>query len=269
MTIVAAIQMNSSDQVSSNLEKTAELVMDAKKQNARIAILPECFAMMARNSEQRQSACESFQGEGSIEEFLSNLARINKIWLISAGLFSAANHPGKVRNTCLVHDDKGRRLARYDKMHLFNVNLSDKEQYSESTYTEPGDEYVVLPTPAGNVGLTVCYDMRFPEMYQKLASKGAQWFIVPSAFADTTGKVHWEILLRARAIENLAYVVAPAQYGLHPGGRMTYGRTMIVGPWGEIIAEKEQGAGVVLGDIDLNRLVKIRESFPALRPSAA
>ena len=265
MSVIAAVQMNSGDRVESNLKVVADLVQEARNLGASVVVLPECFALMPKDSHQRISASEALDGSGEIEKFLSNLAKEIDIWIVSGGMLGQASQAGMVRNSCLVHDCTGTRVARYDKIHLFDVVLKNGEQYCESEYTESGKELVLQKTPAGVAGLTICYDVRFPEMYRQLASSGAQWFPVPSAFAATTGKVHWEILLRARAIENLAYVVAPAQYGTHSNGRNTYGHTMIVDPWGNVMASKEYGEGVVVAEVDLVELARLRKTFASFQ----
>ena len=258
---VAAIQMNSGDDVAQNLKLTEELVMEARKQSAVIAILPECFALMAKNHQQRLSNAESWSGGGAIWTFLSDLAKQQKIWILAAGIFARCENPSKVRNTSWIFDNQGEFITRYDKMNLFDIVLSDGERYSESSYTIPGSEIVAHDTPAGIAGLTVCYDLRFPAIYEALTLRGAIWFAIPSAFAYTTGRKHWEVLLRARAIENRAYVVAPAQWGKHPGGRRTYGHTMIIDPWGEVAAKKALDNAVITADIDTKRVRKIRQMF--------
>ncbi len=261
MPCVAAIQMNSGHDVEQNLKLTEELVIEARRQSAVIVILPECFALMAKNHQQRLSAAESAFGGGTIWTFLSELANCQKIWILAAGIFSKCEDSNKVRNTSWLFDHRGKLITRYDKINLFDIVLSDEERYSESSYTIAGSEIVAEDTPAGIAGLTVCYDLRFPAIYETLTTKGAIWFAIPSAFAYSTGCRHWEVLLRARAIENHAYVVAPAQWGNHPGGRTTYGHTMIVDPWGEVLAKQTQDNGVITSDIDAERVREIRQMF--------
>ena len=261
MPCVAAIQMNSSDDLEQNLRLTEELVIEAKRQSAALVVLPECFALMARNHEQRLSSAEPGCGGGEIGKFLSALAMRHKLWILGAGIFTQCEDPFKVRNSSWLFDDQGNLIARYDKINLFDITLPNDERYSESSYTIAGSEIVAQDTPAGNAGITVCYDLRFPALYESLTAKGAIWFAVPSAFAHTTGSDHWEILLRARAIENHAYIVAPAQWGKHAGGRNTYGHTMIVDPWGEVVAQKARDNAVVMGEIDAERVGQIRSRF--------
>ena len=258
---VAAIQMNSSDDVEQNFRLTSELVKEAKKQSAVLAVLPECFAMMPKDHGQRLGRAEPADGEGPIVGFLSQLAIENQMWILAAGVFVKSELPEMVRNTSYLINEQGRQVARYDKINLFDVVLSSGERYAESSYTTPGDQLVVQSTPAGVAGLTVCYDVRFPQLYRKLVSKGAIWFAVPSAFAYTTGRDHWEILLRARAIENHAYVVAPAQWGVHASGRRTYGNSMIVDPWGDFMVYDRDENGVLVTDISPDHVEEIRSRF--------
>ena len=261
MPCVAAIQMNSSDDVERNLKLTEELVKEAKRQNADLAVLPECFALMARDHEQRLACAEPQSGRGEVQTFLSNLAEQQQVWILGAGIFVQCDDTSKVSNTSWLFDSQGHLISRYDKINLFDLALPNNERYSESTYIKSGLETVSADTPIGKAGLTVCYDLRFPNLYLDLVNEGAIWFAVPSAFAYTTGRVHWEILLRARAIENHAYVVAPAQWGKHAGGRETYGHTMIVDPWGDVVAQKDSGDDVVLSEVDADRVAEIRNRF--------
>ncbi len=258
---VAAIQMNSSYDVNQNLELTRQLVCEASQQMVSLAVLPECFALMTSDRQQRLGNAESLDSPGKIQLFLSDLAREQRIWVLAAGLFTVCEDRDLVRNTTLLFDSGGKRVAKYDKMNLFDLSLSDDERYFESSYTEPGTDIVIAETPVGVCGITTCYDLRFPNLYQQLVSLGAHWFTIPSAFAYNTGKDHWEILLRARAIENHAYVVAPAQWGVHHGGRQTYGHTMIVNPWGKILTQREEGDGLVIAEIDIEYAEQVRTRF--------
>ena len=261
MSRIAAVQMNSGDDVQTNLELAGELIVEACARGASFVVLPECFALMAKDPSQRLDNAEPAFSRGPIQTFLSEVAAQQKIWIMAAGVFVSGEEAGMVRNATFVFDDRGGCVSRYDKYHLFNMNLSQGEHYSESSYTEPGRELVCHDTPVGRCGVSVCYDIRFPWMYSELALQGAAWFAVPSAFAYTTGKAHWEVLLRARAIENHAYVVAAAQWGTHPGGRRTFGNTMIVDPWGEIVAHQVDGNGVVFADIYLDEVRSVRSRF--------
>jgi len=194
---------------------------------------------------------------------LANLARGYSLCLIGGTIPLPATHQ-RVTNSCLVYSALGQLIGRYDKMHLFDVQLEHGETYGESEYTVPGDVPLSIEALDTCLGITVCYDMRFPELYRDLASRGAEVFTVPSAFTVATGEAHWEVLLRARAIENLAMVIAPAQEGTHVGGRKTYGHSMIVSPWGEILAQQRFGSGVILAELDLAQLRQQRDEFPAL-----
>ena len=263
MTCVAAIQMNSSSDLESNLVKAKLQLETAGSWGADIAVLPECFALLPLNEAQRFDSSTGSQLQ-CIETFLAETARKFAMWIVSAGVFTPSGTDGKIRNTCFVHDRNGSLVTQYDKIHLFDIQLPDGESHAESDYTEAGEDLVVVETPAGMLGLTICYDVRFPQMYRELALLGAQWFVVPSAFTEQTGHAHWEVLLRARAIENLAYVVAPAQYGLHDSGRRTYGHSLMIDPWGRILAEKDVGSGVIFCEIDSDWVNDLRRSLPFL-----
>ncbi len=263
MSRVAAVQMNSGGDVDANLAAAGRLIAAAAAAGARVAVLPENFSLMARSREDRRRAAEDESG-GPTQSYLRAQARRHSIWLIAGSIPYKSAAGARVRSACLVFDDDGTLVARYDKMHLFDVHLGADEVYEESAYVEPGDELVCADTPCGRVGLSICYDVRFPEMFRRLLDDGAEWFVVPSAFTVATGRAHWEVLLRARAIENLAYVVAPAQSGTHDNGRETYGDSMIVDPWGEVLARRPRGEGIVTAEIDLERAARARASLPAL-----
>jgi predicted amidohydrolase len=204
-------------------------------------------------------------GDGPVQHFLSQQARELGLWIVGGTTPIAQEPGGRVAAACLVYSDDGRRAARYDKMHLFDVDIPGRtESYRESKNTAAGAQAVLVPTPAGLLGLSVCYDMRFPELYRQLSAAGAQWFSVPSAFTVPTGRAHWETLLRARAIENLAYVVAGAQWGRHASGRETYGDSLIVDYWGTVLSRLEGGVGVVIAQLDLAAQEETRRNFPAL-----
>ena len=262
---VAAIQMNSGDDVDHNLKLTRELVAAARDAGAQMAVLPECFALMAKDQAQRIERAEPADRPGPIETFLAELANELQIWILASGVFVRSTQSDMVRNATFVFDSSGERVSRYDKINLFDVSLAGGERYAESEYTEAGRELVVQQTPAGVCGLTVCYDVRFPALYERLSAMGASWFVVPSAFAYTTGRDHWEILLRARAIENHAYVVAPAQWGMHAGGRRTYGNSLISDPWGKVIAHQADGDGAIVADIEFERVQSIRSRFKRMQ----
>ncbi|MEK9134306.1 MAG: carbon-nitrogen hydrolase family protein [Pseudomonadota bacterium] len=264
MTRVAAVQMVSGPMVSENLDEAARLIGEAVSDKAGLIVLPENFAIMPRNDVDRLAAVEK-DGHGPIQEFLAAQARRHRVWLVGGTIPLAANSADKVRAACLLFNDRGERVARYDKIHLFDVSLDNGEQYLESRSFEPGDEVVVADTPCGKLGLAVCYDLRFPELFRRLLDQGAELFVVPAAFTAHTGKAHWEVLVRARAIENLAYVIAAAQGGRHANGRETHGDSMIVSPWGEVLARLAHGAGHAIADCDRARLQGVRASLPSIR----
>lgn len=262
MARAALIQMISSAKVTDNLQQVEQLMIQAREEQADIVLLPENFAFMGLKEIDKLQIGEIY-GVGSIQQKISQLAKKLGIWVI-AGTIPLKSTTSKVRASCLVYDDQGKCAARYDKIHLFDVNVSSKEAYQESMSVEGGHDLAVVDTPVGKVGLTVCYDLRFSELYQQLMLQGAQLFTVPSAFTAVTGLAHWEVLLRARAIENLCYVLAANQGGEHENGRTTFGHSMIVDPWGKILTQKETGAGVVIADIDLQSQQELRRSFPCL-----
>jgi nitrilase len=262
MTKVAAIQMTSAPEVEANLREAERLLSEAARGGARLAVLPENFAIMARNDAERLAAAEA-DGTGPIQEFLAATARAHRLWLVG-GTIALRTQGKKVRATCLVYDERGARVTRYDKIHLFDVQLGNGERHFESNAFEAGDTTVVVDTPAGRLGLSVCYDIRFPELYRRLLDAGAEIISIPSAFTAYTGRAHWETLVRARAIENLAYVIAPAQVGRHPNGRETHGDSMVVNPWGEILARLPHGPGVVLADCDLAAMRALRAQLPSI-----
>jgi nitrilase len=264
MTRVAAIQMVSGPVVADNLAAAARLIAEAVAGGARVVALPENFALMARSDAERLAAGED-EGRGPIQDFLAGQARRHGIWLIGGTMPMRAATPTKVRSACLVFNERGERVARYDKIHLFDVRLRNGEEYRESAVFEPGERPVTVDTPAGRVGLAICYDLRFPELFRRLLDAGSQIFVVPAAFTATTGRAHWEVLIRSRAIENLAYVVAPDQGGVHSDKRATHGDTMIVSPWGEVLARRAQGAGVVMAEIDPDEIARVRESLPSIQ----
>ena len=261
---VAAVQMTSAADVASNLQSAATLLEQAAAAGARVALLPENFSFMGRRDADKRAIAER-DGSGLVQDFLSRRARELGIWIV-AGTTPIADTPGeRVAAACLVYDDQGGRVARYDKIHLFDVDIPGRaEKYRESANIAPGSRLGLVPTPAGLLGLSVCYDMRFPELYRPMAAAGAQWFTVPAAFTVPTGRAHWETLLRARAIENLCFVVAAAQWGQHESGRETYGDSIIVDYWGTVLARLGTGQGVILADLDLQAQRLARRDFPAL-----
>ncbi|MHB1176118.1 MAG: carbon-nitrogen hydrolase family protein [Sulfuriferula sp.] len=258
---MAAIQMASGPNVSANLAEAERLVALAAAGGAKLVALPEFFAIMG-NKDTDKVAVREEVGKGPIQKFLAAAAKKHKIWLVGGSVPMACDNPKKVRNSCLVYDDKGKLVARYDKIHLFGLDLG-VEHYQEEKTIEPGDQVVVLDSPFGRIGLSVCYDLRFPELYR--AMRDVDIILVPSAFTATTGKAHFETLVRARAIENLAYVIAPAQGGYHLSGRETHGDTMIVDPWGVVLDRLPRGSGVVMAGINSAYQASLRKSLPALK----
>jgi len=261
---VAAIQMTSSHIVADNLAAAGELLREAKDAGADIACLPENFAFIGLRDADKLQVAEA-DGVGAAQSFLSDTARELKLWILGGTIVIRRDTDRRVTNSSLLIDAAGKRVARYDKIHLFDVTIPGRdEQYRESTHVAPGREIVIADTPVGKLGLSVCYDMRFPELYRQLVAQGAEWLAMPAAFTVPTGRAHWETLLRARAIENLCYVIAPAQAGTHTSGRETYGDSIIVDYWGQVLSRLAKGSGVITADIDLAKQAETRARFPAL-----
>ena len=261
---VAAIQMTSSHVVADNLAAAGELLREAKDAGADIACLPENFAFIGLRDADKLQVAEA-DGVGAAQSFLSDTARELKLWILGGTIVIRRDADRRVTNSSLLIDAAGKRVARYDKIHLFDVTIPGRdEQYRESTHVAPGREIVIADTPVGKLGLSVCYDMRFPELYRQLVAQGAEWLAMPAAFTVPTGPAHWETLLRARAIENLCYVIAPAQAGTHTSGRETYGDSIIVDYWGQVLSRLAKGSGVITADIDLAKQAETRARFPAL-----
>jgi nitrilase len=261
---VAAVQMVSKPDVAANLRDAAALVAEAAAQGARLVGLPEFFCLMGREND--KIAVREADGHGPIQDFLAETAARHRIWLAGGTIPLAAPEPGKVMNSLLVYGPDGARLARYDKIHLFAFATGD-ESYDESRTMVPGRavrsfEMAPADGPRLKVGLSVCYDLRFPELYRSLGQPDL--IMVPAAFTATTGRAHWHTLLRARAIENLCYVLAPAQGGRHDNGKATFGHSVLYGPWGETVAELDEGPGVIVGEVDPDRIAEVRASLPAL-----
>ncbi len=263
---VAALQMNSGPEMGANLGTVERLLAQAVNNAVQLVVLPENFSLMPRRDGDRLGAAES-PGRGPVQAFLSEQAARHALWIVAGTIPMVTHDRGLVRAASLVYDNRGRQVARYDKMHLFDVLVTDQEAYRESDYIEPGPvrgNQISVASPVGRLGLTVCYDVRFPELYRALSRDGACVFTVPSAFTATTGEAHWEVLLRARAVENLAYVVAAAQSGTHANGRRTHGHSMVIGPWGEVIDEVAAQQGMAVADVDLEHLQRLRDEFPSL-----
>ena len=263
---VAAIQMNSGADVGANLDLAGSLLAGAAEDGCQLAVLPENFALMPERGRDKAKIAEE-PGEGPVQAFLADTARRLGLWIIggSMPLVSPEIAAERVYGACPVYDENGDAQAIYRKIHLFDVDLVDEqESYRESRSMYPGDDVTLVDTPCGRVGLTICYDVRFPELYRKLVDAGATMFTVPAAFTVATGEAHWHTLLRARAIENLAYVVAAGQCGQHPDGRSTYGHSLIIDPWGRVLREAADGNCHVAAEIDPDLQGKLRSEFPAL-----
>jgi nitrilase len=264
MSRIAAIQMTSCADVARNLSSAEQMLRQAHARGAIIAALPENFAYMGLNEADKLAISEA-PGVGPIQSFLSAIARELGLWIVAGTIPMRLPEEPRVAAACLVFDGAGQAVARYDKIHLFDVDIPGRtESYRESNSVRPGTAPVVVDTPAGRLGLSVCYDLRFPELFRELLGQGAEWFCLPSAFTAPTGRAHWEVLLRARAIENLCHMVAPAQSGFHENGRETHGDSMIVDPWGRILARLPRGTGVVTAELDFARQREVRQNFPAV-----
>lgn len=264
---VAAIQMVSTHDTQANLEEAEKLLQQAAQNGATVAVLPENFAVLATDkmvaSGEREAGTEPM-----IRRFLAEQALRNGLWIVGGSL-PLATRPdgsavdGRVRATCLVYNDQGREVGRYDKIHLFDAMVEDAHgQYRESDTFEPGDQVMTVDTPAGKLGIAICYDLRFPELFRALREKGADWVCLPSAFTWQTGNAHWQALIRARAIENQIWMVAPAQGGQNSPRRKTWGHSLICDPWGEVVAQRDEGPGVVSAELDLEFLQKLRTRMP-------
>lgn len=263
---VACIQMTSTEDLSQNLLAAQKLILQAVGQGAQLIVLPENFALMGLDQTDKVKHKEAI-GRGPIQDFLQQLAAEHHVWIVGGTIpISVPEDERKVYASCLVFNDQGERIARYDKIHLFDVQLrATQESYSESNLVKPGDQIVVLETPFGKLGLAVCYDLRFPEMFRLMLKHGVEIIALPAAFTYTTGSAHWDVLVRARAIENLSFMLTACQTGQHTNTRKTYGHSMVVNPWGEVQICLPENPGVVITEINLDFLRKIREDFPALK----
>ncbi|HDR9158141.1 carbon-nitrogen hydrolase family protein [Burkholderia vietnamiensis] len=258
---VAALQMVSTPDVARNLADAGHLIEQAAADGAQLVLLPEYFCFMGHRDTDKLALAEPYR-DGPIQQFLAQAAQRHRVWVIGGTLPLQAPEPDRVLNTTLVFDPSGREAARYDKIHLFNFEKGD-ESFDEARTIRAGDTVVAFDAPFGRVGLSVCYDLRFPELYRRMGD--CALLVVPSAFTYTTGRAHWETLLRARAVENQCYVLAAAQGGRHENGRRTWGHSMLIDPWGEIVAVRDEGAGVVAGALDPQRIADVRQSLPAWR----
>lgn len=260
----AAIQMASGPNVQANLLEAGRLIGAAVEAKAKVVVLPENFAIMGM-TEQDKIAIREADGHGPIQDFLAQQAARHQIWIVGGTIPLVSKVDNKVRAACLLYDDRGQRIARYDKIHLFDVRIEESgEKYTESETIEPGDQPIVVDTPFGRLGLAVCYDLRFPELFRAMVDQGMEILALPSAFTAITGRAHWEVLVRARAIENLCYVIAAAQGGYHVNGRETHGDSMIVDPWGVVLDRLPRGSGVVLAEFGTRRLTNFRRNLPCL-----
>jgi predicted amidohydrolase len=265
--VAAAVQLNSGDDVGQNLRQADELVCRAVAGGAQLVVLPENFALMPASEKARIDQAEA-DGDGPMQTGAASIAQRHGCWLVAGSLPIRRAGERRPASACCVYDSDGKRVARYDKLHLFDVRLPGlDESYRESDNTAPGHAAVAVESPWGRLGLTICYDLRFPELYRQLAASQVDLFVVPAAFTRPTGQSHWSVLLRARAIENLSYVIAAAQCGEHPGERRTWGHSMIVGPWGEVLAEAAGEPGFILSGLDLARCGQLRDEFPTLAHS--
>lgn len=264
--VAAAVQLNSHADVAQNLTRADALVADAARRGAEIIVFPENFAFMGGEDDERLRVAENLDGpnSGLIRQFLETNTKRFGVWIIAGGLPEASSDAARVHNTCVVVAPDGSVIARYRKIHMFDVEVGDGQRYRESASCAPGDKPVVADVAGARVGLSICYDLRFPELYRTLVEQGAEVLVVPAAFTLATGKDHWHVLLRARAIESQCYVIAAAQWGTHPKGRRTFGKSCIVDPWGEVIAQASEGEGFALATLDPAYLKHVRTSLPSL-----
>ena len=261
---VAAVQMASGPNFDANLLEAERLIGQAAAEGAQLVVLPENFAMMGMQDRDVLDYRED-DGDGPIQRFIAERCRRHRLWLVAGTIPLRCEDPERLAAACMLYDDRGERVARYDKIHLFDVTLvGSGESYNESATVRPGREAVVAETPFGRLGLAVCYDLRFPELFRALLDQGAELLALPAAFTAVTGKAHWESLLRARAIENLAHLVASAQGGYHLNGRETHGHAMILDPWGRILGQRAHGAGVVTAELNREDQKRLRETFPCI-----
>ncbi len=258
---VAAIQMVSTPDPAANRRTAERLVLDAAAAGAKLVLLPEYWAILGHRETDKVDHAES-PGDGPLQAFMAELAARTGVWLLGGTIPLRSREPGKVLNSLLAYAPDGSQAARYDKIHLFGFNRGT-ESFDESRTILPGSEIGLLETPFARIGLSICYDLRFPELYRAMGH--SDLIVVPAAFTYTTGRAHWEILLRARAIENQCFVLAAAQGGHHPNGRQTWGHSMLVDPWGEIRNELAEGEGVISGEVDRDWMDSVRRSLPALR----
>lgn len=263
MSYVAAIQMASGPNVNANMIEAERLIGDAVANGAQLVVLPENFCFLGQTEADMLNIAET-DGDGPMQDFLAQQSAKHGVWIVGGTVPMQGSDDKHVRMACMVFNEKGERVARYDKIHLFDVHIdASNESYNESESIEPGDEVVVIETPFGRMGIAICYDLRFPELFRHMLDAGMELIVLPSAFTATTGRVHWEVLVRARAVENLCYVVAADQGGFHINGRETHGDSMIVDPWGQILDHLPSGSGYILAEMNREQVSKVRKNFPA------
>jgi predicted amidohydrolase len=259
---IAAIQMTSGTDVQKNLQQAEHLIKQAAQQGAQLIVLPENFVFMGETENGKFEISEEL-GHGPIQDFLATQAKQHNVWIVGGSMPIKSLVPNKVYNACTVYNDRGEQVACYNKIHLFDANVKPgSEVYEESKTIAAGKDVVVLDTPIGRLGLAICYDIRFPELFRLLAQQGAEIIAIPTAFTVKTGEAHWEVLTRARAIENFCYVIASCQTGTHENGRATYGHSMIIDPWGTVLACLPDEPGVISAEISLDHLKELRNNFP-------
>lgn len=258
---IAGIQMASGPNVAANLSEAEKLIEIAVEQGAKLVALPEYFAIMGMKDTDKVKVAEK-EGSGPIQEFLSNIAKKHEIWVVGGSIPLQSEQQEKIYNACMVYNDQGQLVARYNKIHLFGLSLGNETYHEEKTIT-PGKQVVTVDSPFGKIGLSICYDLRFPELYRTMGE--VDLILIPAAFTETTGKAHWESLVRSRAIENLCYVLAPAQGGYHTSGRETHGNSMVVDPWGVVLDRLPRGSGVVIASMNRDYQSSLRKSLPALQ----
>ena len=264
MAKVASIQLSSGPNIQANLLEVGRYIEEISKTDSKLVVLPENFAMMPQNDSEFLLHGET-EGAGPIQDFVSEIAKKHKLWIVAGTIPIKTKNPKKVTSSTFVYNDMGDVVSRYDKIHLFDVELPNSdESYNESEFFQHGKGLEIIETPIGRVGLAICYDLRFPELFRLQKKSNVEILVIPSAFTEQTGKVHWETLVKARAIENLCYVVTSCQDGYHITGRQTHGNSMIVNPWGQIISRLPSGSGFIESEINLNKLNSIREKFPVL-----
>lgn len=258
---IALIQMCSSSDIGSNLDKAEMLISHAASKGAEMAVLPESFYLMEKFQGQKLNYVEA-HGQGSIQQWMKNLAKDKKIAIVGGTIAVESSEQDRPFARCYVVDEHGNTVSHYDKMHLFDVAVKDDESYSESSHTFPGNHIQLFQWKGVKFGLSVCYDLRFPELYRRYQELGAEVLLVPSAFTYNTGKVHWELLLKARAVENLCFVLAPNQTGIHDNNRKTYGHSMVIGPWGDTIGTLEEDESILVCDVDISQIETLKRRFP-------